>query len=484
MTAKKIVVIGAGPAGLACAYKLAKLGYEIDVFEASDDLGGLARSLSLWNQTVDIGPHRFFSSIPLVNNLWLEVVKDDFTWINRLTRIFYRNRFFSYPLEPKNVLAGLSWTELLRCMASYTATKLHPIKDPRNFEEFMVNRFGRRLYDIFFRPYSEKLWGLPGNLVDKSWASQRIRSFSLGEAFRSAFQLTKTKHRTLVDQFMYPRGGTGQVYKKMASEIERLGGRIHFNSPALRVNVNAQKEVTSVEFAKGVKCTADWVVSTMPIGNLIERISSTPAVVKDLASQLRFRNTILVYLECDSTQLFKDNWIYLQSPEIRQGRVTNFRNWCPSLYKESKTTILCSESWCFPEDKVWSDSDESLSYLAENELRKTGLIPKEIKVLNRKVIRIPKSYPLYEVGFQQPLKEIQLFLNGIAGLLSIGRYGSFKYNNQDHSLLMGILAAAEIHSGKHLNIWDVNSDEDYQEGKKISDLLNERKDTSISYEAA
>jgi protoporphyrinogen oxidase len=466
----RIAVIGAGPAGMTAAYQLSKEGAEVDVFEASGEVGGLARTIERWGQKVDLGPHRFFSDDVRVNRLWLEVVGRDYRMVDRLTRIYYRKRFFDYPLRATNALWNMGLLGAARCLASYGKEKILPSyrpEDNQTFESWVVSRFGRRLFQMFFQSYSEKLWGIPCDELDADFAAQRIKKFSLGEAVKSALGLAKNKHTTLVDQFAYPLGGTGMVYERMAEQVQKNGGRVHLQSPVRRL-LHEDRRLYGIEFPDGGRESFDHVISTMPLTLMVKGLDNLPSEVESAIDKLRFRNTLLVYLHVDGTDLFPDQWLYVHSPDLLVGRVTNFRNWVPELYGDAKTSILTLEYWANDDDALWHEDDASLIARAEREIRSTGLIGKAA-VLDGNVFRIRRCYPVYARGYKELLRPVISYLNTFTGLTVIGRYGAFKYNNQDHSILMGILAAENIlHRRKH-DLWAVNTDyESYQESATIT----------------
>lgn len=468
---KKVIVIGAGPAGLSASYILSKNNIEVEVFESSPYVGGMARSFDLWDQRVDLGPHRFFSKEAKVNNFFDEVVKDDFTLVNRLTRIYYKNRFFDYPLKIFNVLKNLNFITIVSILFNYAKQQLFPFKNPNSFEEWVTNRFGKKLYMIFFKYYTEKLWGIPCSRIDADWAAQRIKGLSLIEAVISAFKGNKgNKHKTLVDKFAYPKNGTGTIYENAENSIKKNHGIVHKENPIKKVLIENNKCIGVVTL-DGTEHFADYVISSMPLTSLIKGISITPENVLEAGDKLYFRNTILVYLEIDSQNLFKDNWIYVHSPDVQHGRITNFRNWCPSLNRNSESTILCLEFWAFEQDEIWQADDEYLSNLAIKELKVLNLLKSNERVQNHKIIRVPKCYPVYEIGYRDHLNTIENFLDSIDSLIPIGRYGAFKYNNQDHSILMGILAAENIINDQDVNLWHINTDTDYQEDGEVKDVL-------------
>jgi protoporphyrinogen oxidase len=468
----KILIIGAGPAGLSCGYELVKAGMEVEVFEASPYVGGMACSFDLWGQRVDMGPHRFFSKEKHINEFFTTLVRDDYTLVNRLTRIYYRNRFFNYPLKLANVLRNLDAVTIVRILWDYLKQKLVPVKNPSTFEEWVTNRFGRRLFEIFFKHYSEKLWGIPCSKIDADWAAQRIKSLSLWEAvISSIFGNIGNKHKTLVDQFAYPNNGTGTLYERAVEFIHEHGGNVNLQTPVKRVILGAGGKVAGIELRDGRVINGDRVVSTMPLNLLVKGLPDVPGDVILAAGKLYFRNTILAYLEVDSTDLFHDNWIYVHSPEVKHGRITNFRNWSKALYRDKKTTILCMEFWAFDNDSIWKEEDEKIATLAMQEIRKLKLVPDGTGILNSFILRIPRCYPVYETGYQVHLKKVENYLDTIENLIPIGRYGAFKYNNQDHSILMGILAADKITQGLDTDLWQINTDVEYQEEARIKDVL-------------
>ncbi len=496
---KRVAIIGAGPAGMTAAYQLAKAGVAVEVFEAGPSVGGLAKTIELWGQRVDLGPHRFFSTDARVNGLWFEIVGRDYKIVNRLTRILYQKKFYAYPFKAWNALTNLGLFEAARCVASYVYQKLFLIRQDGSFENWVVARFGRRLFEIFFKSYSEKLWGISCKNLDSDFAAQRIKKLSLLEAIKYAvFKDKQKKHKTLLDQFAYPTGGTGMVYERMKEAICARGGQVHCQAPVSRVLTQNQSAI-GILLEDGSTHLFDHVISSMPITLLVSQLSDAPKNVLDNAAALKFRNTILVYLEINAADLFPDQWIYVHSPELQTGRVTNFRNWVPTLYGNAKTTIVALEYWCYDQEALWSKSEEELILMAKREIKRIGLRAmrylsknkeelskeeivkqefvddfvrhaKEFEVLRGHVHKIRRCYPVYERGYKQHLKPIEQYLNSIKNLSVIGRYGAFKYNNQDHSILMGIFAAENLVNGAHHDLWGVNTDyENYQESSATPD---------------
>ncbi|MDW8274382.1 MAG: FAD-dependent oxidoreductase [Chitinophagales bacterium] len=471
---KKVAVIGAGPAGITAAHELVKKGAQVDVYEASDSVGGMAKSINLWGYTVDIGPHRFFSSDTRVNKAWLEVVGTDYDMVDRLTRIYYKKKFFYYPLKALNALGNLGPYEAALCFISYLKEKINPTPDDGTFESWVTRRFGRRLFNIFFKTYTEKLWGISCKDLDADFAAQRIKKFSLGEAIKNALFGNSGKHKTLVDQFAYPYGGTGMVYERMAANIQMAGSNIFFKTPVQRV-LTKDNSAYAIELVNGEIKTYDHIVSSMPLTLLVQRLPDVPQDILEKSKRLKYRNTIIVYLLVENSSLFPDNWLYIHSPDLQMGRLTNFRNWVPHLYGDKTGSVLALEYWCYDEDEFWKWDDERLINLAKKELRQTGLIGDSI-ISNGQVYRIPRCYPVYGRGYKDLLTPIENYLKTIQNLSLIGRYGAFKYNNQDHSILMGILAAENIMENAGHDLWEINTDyENYQEMSTITKSGLEKK---------
>jgi len=473
---KPFAIIGAGSAGMSAAYKLTEAGIQVEVFEATSDIGGLARSISLWGQTVDIGPHRFFSKDKKINNFWLQVAGKDYKMVNRLTRIYYNKRFFAYPLKPFNALWNMGPVNAVLCFLSYLRQLILPSFAPAErttFEAWVVTRFGWMLYKMFFKSYSEKLWGIPCTELDADFAAQRIKKFSLGQALKNALGLTRRKHNTLVDKFAYPLQGTGSIYKKMADYVEASGGKIHKNCPVKKVIVE-NNQAKGVVTAKGERKDFAGVISTMPLTDLLQGMDDLPAGLRKKLSLLTYRNTVLVYLEIDAVDLFPDNWLYIHAGELQVGRITNFRNWVPEINNNKKTTIIAMEYWCNESDPLWTQDDNITIDTGKKEFYQTGLLQKA-NIINTHLVKLHRCYPVYKTGYKDHLAPLITYLKKIKGLLPIGRYGSFKYNNQDHSILMGLLAADNIINNSGHDLWHINTDyENYQEESTISKVMADK----------
>ena len=444
---KQITIIGAGPAGLTAGLELARKGYKPRILESSSSPGGLCKTFELWGQLVDIGPHRFFTKNNRVYKLWREMA-GDILRVNRCTRIYFNGKYFNYPLEAKNAIINLGVSRGIKCIVSYLQGKTSKNPDT-NFEYWICNRFGQELYNTFFKTYSEKLWGIPCTEIHTDFAAQRIKGFTLGEAIKKAIGITTNKHKTAIEEFDYPLKGTGKVYKNMAAEIIKLGGEIHYEQAVINIDI-AEKIVTT----NRQRYRFDRLLSTMPITQLISALAA-PQELINTCNKLSFRNTVLVYIELDKNP-FPDNWLYIHSQELKVGRITNFSNWGTAREK----TILCMEYWCSCTDQEWNQTDKAWEELASKEATSLGYTPTKFKVK-----KISKSYPIYNLEYKNLLAPVRAFLT-TKGIVAIGRYGSFRYNNQDHSILMGILAA-ENEIGANHNLWEVNEDQEYQENFKL-----------------
>ncbi|MFM6455031.1 MAG: NAD(P)/FAD-dependent oxidoreductase, partial [Planktothrix sp.] len=462
-----IYILGAGPAGLAAAYTLTKQGHSVVVVERDHQVGGLAKSIEYQGFILDYGPHRFYTKIAPVLQLWDEVLGTEQVTVNRLTRIYYGGKYFSYPLKAQQVLSALGLVETFRIILSYLAVRLFPKRQTNNFAEWVENKFGKRLSEIFFEGYTEKLWGIPCTEISADWAAQRIKGLSLSKAIKNALLGNDGKVKNLIDQFQFPRLGSGQLYEKIADYLQQHQQPILLNTEVIQVH-DHHSQVTHLTLRNRITkeettVACGGVISSIPLTHLIQQLQqSPPQPVIDAAKSLKFRNTILVYLMVEGGNLFPDNWLYINDPRVQVGRVTNFANWSPEMLANAEQTPLCCEYWCNFDDDLWQCPEDELRILAEKELRKIGLL-KNQTVSGGFIVRLPRTYPVYAGNYQAALSEIKHYLQTFQNLQLVGRYGAFKYNNQDHSLLMGIFAAENVLTpGKH-NLWDINSDSEYVE---------------------
>lgn len=458
----RIGVIGAGPAGITAAYVLSKNNIQVDLYEASNSVGGMAKSINLWGTNVDIGPHRFFSADTRVNKLWLEVVKDDYLIVDRLTRMYYNDKFYSFPLKPLEVIKNLGQIELIKCFLSYVKCKIAPLKSD-DLESWVINSFGKGLYSIFFKTYNEKLWGVSPKDLNKEFGQQRIKQIDLKQEILNFFRSQNKEFKTLADQFAYPKEGTGMVYERMKDAITKSGGNIYLNTRVKKLLVK-DKKVYGLETEDGVEHRYDNVISSMPLTLLVRQLDDAPEEIINLSKQLTFRNTILVYLNIDQEDLFEDQWLYVHSPNLKTGRITNFNNFNQA---KNGNSILAFEYWANDDDHLWSVSDEELIATAKEDAINSGLV-KDAKILDGFVYKVPKCYPVYLKRYREHLDPVVDHLKGYENLMIIGRYGAFKYNNQDHSILMGLLAAENILKDAKHDLWDINNDYEYQEKSVIS----------------
>lgn len=464
---KPIYILGAGPAGLAAAYTLTSQGIPVVVVERDKRVGGLAKSIEYEGFILDFGPHRFFTKLSPVVKLWNQVLGKDQVTVNRLTRIYYGGKYFSYPLQAKQVLSALGLLETVKILSSYVKVRLFPKPQPENFSEWVIGKFGRRLFEIFFESYTEKLWGIPCTEISADWAAQRIKGLSLYKAVVNALLGNDGKVKTLIDQFQFPRLGSGQLYDKIADYLNQHQQPLLLNTEVIEVHHN-DGEATHVtvrnrETKEVQTFPCGGVISSIPLTLLVEELKTAPPQpVIESARSLKFRNTILVYLIIDDGHLFPDNWLYINDPRVKLGRVTNFANWSPEMLPNNHQTPLCCEYWCNFDDQLWNCPEEDLRQMAQADLIKIGLLQKQ-QVSGGFVVRLPRTYPIYAGNYKASLATIEEYFKGFQNLQLVGRYGAFKYNNQDHSLLMGILAAENVMTpGKH-NLWNVNSDSEYVE---------------------
>ncbi len=458
------IIIGAGPAGLTAAYELVKHGHTPLVLESSDLPGGIARTEEYKGYRFDIGGHRFFTQVTEVEELWHEVLEDEFIRVPRLSRIFYQGKFFDYPLNLKTTLSNLGARESLLIFLSYMRRKIAPCHREENFEQWVTNRFGDRLYRTFFKTYTEKVWGIPCCEIQAEWAAQRIRGLSLISTVRNAL-FGGNNVKSLISEFDYPRLGPGQMWEQFTHKVESGGGEVLFNSGVCELN-HDNSHITSLttQDSKGNKSTftAENYISSMPITLLIHSLRPTaPQDVIEASKKLCYRALILVALMVNDDTLFPDNWIYVHTPKVQVGRIQNFKNWSTDMVPEAGRSCLGMEYFCSEDDSLWNTSDADLLKQAEYELEELGLVTRGA-VFDGKVVRQPKAYPVYDAEYKMNLEILREYLSQFKNLQTIGRNGMHRYNNQDHSMLTGLLAARNL-VGENHNLWNVNTERSYQE---------------------
>lgn len=481
------IIIGAGPAGLSAAYELGRLGSSALVLEASGEMGGLARTVNYQGYRFDIGGHRFFSKREDINLLWQEILGEAFLQRPRLSRIHYRGHFFDYPLRPLNALLKLGPWESLRILGSYARAHLASAPDEDgSFEEWVSRRFGKRLFEIFFKTYTEKVWGIPCRDISADWAAQRIRDLSLSKALSNAFgghrkRSVKDISTTLIERFHYPRFGPGMMWEHMAEGICEKGNQIR-----------AQVRVGTLRHHRGrvhqvsgrgpdshrIEIPVDHCISTMALRDLILSLDPPPPDdVLRAARALRYRDFLSVVLIVNQAAVFPDNWIYIHSPEVKLGRIQNYKNWSPHMVPDPATTALGLEYFLWDSDPEWNWSDERLIALGIRECGVLGLVRPE-QVLDGTVVRAEMAYPIYDHEYQDHVRLIRDYLSAFKNLQTIGRNGLHRYNNMDHSMLTGLYAARNVlEEGERRDVWSVNMDKSYHETDEQdadADLLSSR----------
>jgi protoporphyrinogen oxidase len=465
-----VIVIGGGPAGLTAAYELVKVGIKPIVLEMGARVGGIARTEVFNDYRMDIGGHRFFTKVPEVEAFWHEVLGDDFLTRPRLSRIYYNRKFILYPLRFGDALSKLGVWQSFLVLMSYFRSKFLPYRNENTFEEWVSNRFGRRLYRIFFKTYTEKVWGIPCDQLSAQWAAQRIQNLSLPRAVLGAiFGARGAKNvKSLIEEFHYPRLGPGMLWERTQQLIEQHGGEVHLNTEVVKVIHRDGKAIGVVARSGGRDETieADAIISSMPISELVAKLDPpAPLDVREGAGQLTYRDYFTVGLLVKQANLFPDNWIYIHAPEVKVGRIQNFKNWSPDMVPDPNKTFLGLEYFCNEGDELWSLSDEALIKLGTRELETMGLA-RAADVESGTVIRQLKTYPVYTGEYKEYLERIRGFLDSIANLQTVGRNGLHMYNNQDHSMLTAMLAVKNL-LGEHHDVWSVNVERAYHEEVRL-----------------
>lgn len=469
----QVLVAGGGPAGLTAAYLLARRGMPVTVVEAHPRLwGGISRTEEYKGYRFDIGGHRFFSKSQEVERLWDELLPEPMLERPRKSRIFYQGKFYSYPIRPFEALANLGPVEAARCIASYAQARLRPVAPVRSFQDWVTNAFGYRLFSIFFKTYTEKVWGMDCREISADWAAQRIRGLSLSRAVLGAFARRRPERsatvKTLISTFRYPRLGPGMMWDAAAAEAGASGARLIQGSrvTALAWNPEAGEWTARVEGAGGSQeIRASSVVSSIPLGQLPAML--TPALSSEAASAangLRYRDFLTVALIVRERNRFDDNWIYVHDSSVRVGRIQNYKSWSPAMVPDPATACYGMEYFCGENDDLWQRSDAELVALAAQELSQLGLGAVE-DVTDGTVVRQPKAYPVYDGEYQARVATVRRELDErFPTFHPVGRNGMHKYNNQDHAMMTAMLTVENILAGsKKFDTWQVNDDAEYHE---------------------
>ncbi len=475
----RTVVIGAGPTGLSAGYELLQRGHQVSVYEQDPTwVGGISRTVVYKGYRFDIGGHRFFSKNPDIEDYWRHVLGPDLLTRERLSRIFYGGKFYDYPLKARNAFKNMGLANTAWCLGSYVKTQCFPRTPARTFEDWVTNRFGARLYQMFFKTYTEKVWGMPCQEISADWAEQRIQEFSLKTALRAALWPSRhqgaTTVKTLANSFAYPRLGPGMLWERVADLIRIRGGEVRMGALVSHILWEPGHGVRAISTAEGQPAELDHLISSMPLASLVKALSpQAPADVQSAAERLRYRDFITVALIVDAADLFPDQWIYIHDPHVKVGRIQNFKNWSPDMVPDPAMTCLGMEYFCFAGDGLWTAPDSDLVALAEREARATGLLG-DARCVDAMVVRVPKAYPVYDDHYARHLQTIRDYLAGeLPNLQIAGRNGMHRYNNQDHAMMTGIMAAKNV-SGADYDLWAVNSDAQYLESAPAGRLVPQR----------
>ncbi|WP_204151259.1 NAD(P)/FAD-dependent oxidoreductase [Leptolyngbya sp. CCY15150] len=464
MSLNPVVVVGAGPAGLTAAYELSKHQRPAVVLESGDRVGGISRTETYKDYRFDIGGHRFYTKVTEVEDLWQEVLSDEMITVPRLSRIYYDGKFFNYPLDPFDVVKKLGIGRSLSIVASYLKARLSPLPEEESLEDWVINRFGEKLYYTFFKTYTEKVWGISCQQIRADWAAQRIRGLSLKKAITDAL-FGKSDAKTLIKTFQYPRLGPGMMWERFQTLLEKQGSPVHLNTRVVQIDREGQRiqRVIAEQNGETQIYEGDQFISSMPVTKLLQCLNPPPPPeVLTAAKSLKYRDFLIVALVIDAPSLFPDNWLYIHSPEFQVGRIQNFKNWSPDMVPDASKTCLGMEYFCSQGDSVWESSEETLIKLATEEVVKLGLVSDPKLVQDGTVIRQLKAYPVYDVEYRQHLQVIQDYVETFDNLYTVGRNGMHRYNNQDHSMLTGLLAARNVLGDRH-SLWTVNTERSYYE---------------------
>lgn len=460
----QVIIIGAGPAGLTSAHELVKQDIKPLIIEQADRVGGISRTETYKGYHFDIGGHRFYTKIGEVQKFWTDALNNQLLKVSRLSRIYYNGKFFNYPLDIVNALSNLGIINSLLILFSYLQAKIYPNPIEDNFEQWVSNRFGNRLYKTFFKSYTEKIWGISCTEIRSDWAAQRIQGMSLKKAIINAF-FSNDKAKSLIKEFYYPVLGPGMMWTRVQDIVTKFGGEViidtrvvkihHHDNKIQAITVNNKNEIIYIK--------TQHLISSMPITNLVYQMEPPcPAQVLQAARSLKYRDFLIVALIIDEASLFPDQWLYIHSPSFKVGRIQNFKNWSSFMVPDQTKTCLGMEYFCSLGDSIWEMSDCELIELASQEIVTLGLLSDIKKIEDAVVIRQLKAYPVYDEEYLKNLEIIKSYLQTFNNLQTIGRNGMHRYNNQDHSMLTGLLAAKNI-MGEQNDLWQINTERSYYE---------------------
>jgi len=469
---RKVVIIGAGPSGLTSAYELllnGKDNFDITIIEKNNVVGGLARTIKYKDCLFDIGPHRFFTKNDEVMAFWKKIMGNDFKKVKRLTRMYYRNNLFLYPVELRDVIRKLSPVDLVRMFSSFIYSKIFLKKyDPKNFEEYIIKHFGEEMYCMFFKTYTEKVWGIPCNEIEVKWANQRIKNLSLTEVLKkSIFKDKSSKSKSLVDEFHYPTKGAGHMFQTIADDLVKHGVKILLESEVNTIKHSGGRitEVKYIKERKKYSVKVDILISSMPLTLFVNSLNPLPNKnILTKTNKIYYRDHITVNLIINGKSPFLDNWIYVHSPDVKLARIANYNSMSRKMAGKNKTAISV-EYFLFQTDEIWKMNNSEISKLAGRELELIGLV-RPNSIADSFVIRETETYPVYFMGYERHFNPIKKYVSGFSNLELIGRGGMFKYNNMDHAMFSGMLAARNIIENKKVyDVWKVNTDAEYLEEK-------------------
>jgi protoporphyrinogen oxidase len=482
----QVVIVGGGPAGLTAAYELTKVGYCPVVLEKQSVVGGLACTQNYKGYHFDMGGHRFFTKSKEVEEMWWEVLRDDFLRRPRLSRIYYKKKFFYYPLRALNTLLGLGPIESILIFFSYLRWRLfpHPVED--TFEQWVTNRFGKRLFQTFFKTYTEKVWGISCSELKAEWAAQRIKDLSLKTALLNMVWKPRKVIKTLIEEFHYPRQGPGMMWNAVRRIVDKRGGRIQLGAEVIAIRRKGTR-IESVIISRDGKQEAvkgTHFISSMPITEFLKKLDPLPPpAVRGAADNLKYRDFLTVCLIFNRPHLFQDNWIYIHDPGVKVGRVQNFKNWSPEMVPDPCKTSLGLEYFCNEGDELWSMPNADLIELGKKEMEQIGLA-QAADVEDGCVFRVKHSYPVYDADYRTYLATIREFVDTLENFQTIGRNGLHRYNNQDHAMLTGMLAVRNLVRGEKNDLWSVNTDQEYHEEIRSNERVEVRSEQGVTVGSA